>query len=48
MIDRPEYDLSEYLSKKFFGLVNISNARKHAEREKEIYYKKKGKNKARR
>jgi hypothetical protein len=48
MTDRPEYDLLKRLLKKPFGPVNIINARKHAEREKKIYYKEKGKDKIRR
>jgi hypothetical protein len=48
MIDRSEYNLSKRLSKESFGLINITNTRKHAERKEEIYYKKKGKDRARR
>jgi hypothetical protein len=47
MIDRPKYDPSERLFKKPFGPVSTPNALRHAEREKEIYHKAKGKEKAR-
>jgi hypothetical protein len=48
MTDKSKYDPLKRLSKESFKPVNITNARKHVKRKKKIYYKKKGKNKARR
>jgi hypothetical protein len=48
MTDRLKYNSPKRLSKESFGLVNIINAQKYAEREKEIYRKAKGKDKIRR
>jgi hypothetical protein len=48
MTDRPEHDPSKRLLKKPLKPVNTLNARKHAERKKEIYRRNKGKEKVRR
>jgi hypothetical protein len=48
MIDRLKYNSPKRLFKKPFELVSIINVRKYAERKKEVYYKEKGKDKARR
>jgi hypothetical protein len=48
MTDKPEYDPPKRLSREPLRPVNITNARKHAKREKEIYYKEKRKERTRR
>jgi hypothetical protein len=48
MTDKSKYDLLKRLSRIFLKLVNTPNARKYAERKKEVYRAFKEKDKARR
>jgi hypothetical protein len=48
MIDKLKYNPPKRLFKEFFESVSTPNALKYAEREKKIYRKAKGKEKARR